>query len=90
MVRDYSVNRKIKEFISKNDKKPTAVAEKAGIRKDTFSRILHCKRPLFAEEILPLCKALGIPVSYLFEDDVETEPLDCDPLTPAVSDSVAQ
>lgn len=67
--RDYSVNQRIREIIKNEDKRPSAVADKANIRRDTFSRILRCQRPLYADEILPICKAIGISVSELFQTE---------------------
>lgn len=71
--RDYSINERIMRTILNEDKKPTAVADKAGIGRDTFSRIIHCKRPLYADEIQPICKALGIHVADLFAQDTTQE-----------------
>jgi hypothetical protein len=64
--RDYSVNQRIREIIENEDKRPSAIADKANIRRDTFSRILRCQRPLYANEIMPICKAIGIGVDELF------------------------
>lgn len=64
--RDYSVNQRIKKIIENEDKRPSAIADKASIRRDTFSRILRCQRPLYADEITPICKAMGISVNELF------------------------
>ena len=36
------------------DKKPSRIADKAGIRRDLFSRILAMRRPVYADELLPL------------------------------------
>lgn len=68
--RDYSVNKRIKEIIDKEDKRPSAIADKANIRRDTFSRILRCQRPLYADEIVPICNAVGIQVDDLFEEKI--------------------
>lgn len=46
MSQAYVVNRNIKRIIDDADKRPSAVADKAGIRRDIFSRIMHCKRPV--------------------------------------------
>ena len=62
----YSTNRKVRELIVAKDKKITAVADRAGIRRDTFSRIVNSKRPIYAEEIKPICKAIGVGVEELF------------------------
>ncbi len=67
--RDYSVNERIKQIIENEDKRPSAVADKAKIRRDTFSRILRCQRPLYADEIVPICKAVGISVNELFKKE---------------------
>lgn len=73
VVRDFAVNRRVYDIIVREDKRPTAIADKAGIRRDTFSRVIRCKRPLYADEVIPVCRALGVPVSALFpdaEDDI--------------------
>lgn len=68
--RDYTINRRIQKIISETDKKSTAIADKAGIERTTFSRIIHCKRPLYADEIQPICAAIGISVKDLFTEEV--------------------
>lgn len=60
MERDFTINRNIKRIIDQNDKRPGAVADKAGIRRDTFSRIIHSRRPVFADELVPITLALGV------------------------------
>lgn len=67
--RDYSVNQRISEIIKNEDKRPSAIADKANIRRDTFSRILRCQRPLYADEIIPICRAVGISVDELFKTE---------------------
>lgn len=66
MKREYAVNKRIREIIEENDKKQSLVADRAGIRRDTFSRIVNLKRPVYAEEVLPICYALGVSVECLF------------------------
>lgn len=65
--RDYSINREIQKFIKENDKKPSAIADKANIRRDTFSRIINSKRPIFADELIPIVNALGMPMERVIE-----------------------
>ena len=72
MAKDFKLNRALKKFIEENDKKPTAVADRAGIRRDVFSRILNSKRPIYADEVPDLCSALGVSVETLF-DGISTE-----------------
>ena len=63
--RDYSINERLREFIEKHDKMPSRIADKAGIRRDTFSNILSCKRVVFAEEVTKIAEAAGCTVDYL-------------------------
>ena len=66
MCRDYKLNQSLKKYIEENDKKPSAVADRAGIRRDIFSRIINCKRPIYADEVPGICAALGVSVEMLF------------------------
>lgn len=60
MKRDYSINMVVRDYIKKNDKKFGSIADKAGIRRDTFSRIINGKRPIYADELVPILNATGI------------------------------
>lgn len=53
------------------DKKSSAVADRAGMRRDIFSRIVNCKRRVYADEVIPIAAALGVPVEKLFEEVVD-------------------
>lgn len=66
--RDYSINERLREFIVKHDKKPSRIADKAGIRRDTFSNILSCRRVVFAEEVTKIAEAAGCTVDYLLDN----------------------
>ena len=63
--RDYSINERLRDYITTNDKMPSRIADKAGIRRDTFSNILACKRVVFAEEVSRIAEAAGCTVEYL-------------------------
>lgn len=67
--RDYSINKRLREFLTDHDKMPSRVADKAGIRRDTFSNILSCKRVVFAEEVSRIAEAAGCTVEYLLGCD---------------------
>lgn len=69
MERSYTVNKNISKFILAMDKKPSAVADRAGIRRDVFSRIINCKRPVYADEVMPIATAMGICVEALFAEE---------------------
>ena len=65
MERSYEINKRLKMFIAKNDKRPSAIADKAGISRPTFSRITHSRRPIYADELFRICAAAGIPLDEL-------------------------
>ena len=67
MQRDYTINRLLAEYLQQNDKKPGAVADRAGIRRDVFSRIIHCRRPIYADELIPILNASGLPMERVIE-----------------------
>ena len=66
MVKPFTVNKNVKRIIDDADKRPSAVADKAGIRRDIFSRIIHCRRPVYADEVVPLATALQVSIEELF------------------------
>ena len=70
--RDYQINERLASFIAENDKRPSILADKAGIRRDTFSAIIGCRRPIYAEEIVPICESVGCSVSYLLGMENQT------------------
>lgn len=67
--RDYSINERLRDFITQNDKMPSRIADKAGIRRDSFSNILACRRVVFAEELSKIAEAAGCTVDYLLGCD---------------------
>lgn len=66
MNREYELNRSLKKHIEDTAKKPSVIADRAGIRRDIFSRIINCKRPIYADEVPGICAALGVSVETLF------------------------
>ncbi len=67
-MKDFGVNRAIKQIIDQEGKRPSFVADRAGIRRDTFSRIIHSRRPVYAHELQPIAWALGVPVENLLKE----------------------
>lgn len=45
--------------------KSTSVADRSGIRRDAFSRILNGGRRIYAEEVAAICKSLGVSFEFL-------------------------
>lgn len=57
----------IKRTISEKGMKQGVVAERAGFSQSEFSNILNERRKLLrVEHILPIAKALGVPLNDLF------------------------
>ena len=69
--RDFGINERLRKYIYDNSKKPSVLADKAGIRRDTFSAILGCRRPIYAEEIVSICNAVGCTVQFLLGLDTK-------------------
>ena len=63
MLRDDTVNRKLKELLRKKKLKQTEVAERSGIAYQSLHRAVNGRRPIYAEELLPLAGAIGVDVS---------------------------
>lgn len=68
MSQKYIVNRNVRRIIDDEDKRPGAVADKAGIRRDVFSRIINYKRPVYADEVIPIAAALQVSIDELFRE----------------------
>lgn len=47
------------------------VAEQMGISPQCFSNIVRCKRQVYADEVIPLARALNVSVEELFREPVE-------------------
>jgi len=67
MNREYELNRSLKRHLDETAKRPSVIADRAGIRRDVFSRIINCKRPIYADEVPGICAALGVTVEALFD-----------------------
>lgn len=68
MINEYTVNKNIKRHIDEMDKRPSAVADRAGIPRAAFSKIINCRRKVYAHEIMPIVYALGVSVESLFTE----------------------
>ncbi len=68
MERSFLPNLALKRIIEKKCVSQTKLAVAAGMRMDTLSRVVNCKRPMYADEVVPICEALGISINDLFID----------------------
>lgn len=55
----------LKRYIEDNLIKQIALAEKAGIRGDVFSRLLNTERRVYGDEIAGICDAIGLTLSEI-------------------------
>lgn len=62
-----AVYEKVRAYIVENGLKQVAVAEKAGIPKNTFNAILNGKRTLYADDLRAICLALNISPEIFIE-----------------------
>lgn len=70
MLRDDTVNRRLKALLREKKLKQTEVAEKCGIAYQSLHRAVNGRRPIYAEELLPLAEAIGVDISALLALDV--------------------
>ena len=62
-----AVYEKVRAYIEESGLKQVAVAEKAGIPKNTFNAILNGKRTLYADDLRAICLALNISPELFIE-----------------------
>ena len=62
----------ISNAISEKALKKKAVAEKANLTDRQFSDILHKRRKITADEIVPICMALNLSPNELFGYGIDT------------------
>lgn len=72
MDREYTVNRNIEKHLSEQSKKQAVIACAAGFSPAVFSKIVRCKRKVYADEVVPIADALGVPIESLFVEVSET------------------
>ena len=67
----YLVNKNIQRILKERKLMHKAVAEKMCISPQCFSNIVRCKRQVYADEVIPLARALNVSVEALFREPVE-------------------
>ncbi len=60
-------NRNVKAAIERGRLCAARVAREAGMNPKIFYKILALKRKVYADEVLPICRALGCTVDEMFE-----------------------
>lgn len=59
-LRDLTVNARLRAVMERKRMKQTALSRAAGIRYQSLHRAVNGRRPIYADELLPLCRALGV------------------------------
>lgn len=54
------VYEKVRNYLKENGYKKTAIAQKTGINRTTFSAIMNGKRTLYADDLRAICIALNV------------------------------
>ena len=67
-MKEFRVNKNIRRIMDAGGKKVGVVAAKAGIRMEVFSNIIHCRRRVYADEVVGIADALGVSIDVLFAD----------------------
>ena len=63
----------LKRYIEDNLIKQTALAEKAGMRGDVFSRLLNTERRVYGDEIASICVAIGLSLNEIVKYKIPDE-----------------
>lgn len=65
MKRDYGANRELRRLLGERGMNAAELAARSGIHYGCLCRALREERPLYADELLPLARALGVSVETL-------------------------
>lgn len=65
MKRDYGANRELRRLLGERRISVGELSAWSGVPYDCLCRVLREKRPIYADELLPLARSLGVPVEAL-------------------------
>lgn len=65
MERDYGANRELRRLMEERGMSAAELAARSGIRYPSLCRVLRAERFLYADELLPLARALKVSVETL-------------------------
>ena len=65
-MQTHIVNRNIERLMVEKRLKRARVAEKAGFSPAVFSKIIRCRRKVYADEVVPIALAMGVEIDELF------------------------
>ena len=64
----YTLNRNIKKYLREKKIRKCDFARRIGKSPQVVSNMVHNKRKIYADEILPICKALGVSVAEIYAE----------------------
>ena len=64
----YLLNRNIKRVLKEKGVMQKEFAVRLGISEQVAGKIVNSRRVIYADEIKPICNALGVSVSELYEE----------------------
>lgn len=64
----YEINRVVRSAVENSGLKVWKIAEKSGIKESAIGAILRSQRRIYADELLPLCSAVGLSVEKVLAD----------------------
>lgn len=67
MGKEFIVNKNINRIIVEKKLRPSKVAASAGFSPAVFSKIVRCKRKVYADEVVPIAEAMGVRLEALFQ-----------------------
>ena len=62
------VNQNIGRIVKAKGLRPCRVESAAGMKRGVISRIITGKRKVYADEVVPIARALGVELDILFEE----------------------
>ena len=65
MKRDYGANRELKRLLGERGMTAAELAARSGVHYGFLCKVLREERPLYADELLPLARVLGVSVETL-------------------------
>ncbi len=60
------VQKNIRKYLHLRKMKAKELAERVGMSPQVISNIVNCKRKVYADEIMPICRALGVSVADIY------------------------
>ena len=64
----FTVNKNMGRLLRQMGKSQASVSRRSGISSAVLSKIVRCKRKVYADEVVPIATAMGVSVESLFMD----------------------